>query len=235
MIPIIVALQLYGASLPITLTPSDSCGVESARSFASKTQLPRGVLDAFGAPIADNGQPFQVGDVRANPPLPIYRFVSAEQRGCTISVVCQYGGRGSGTTAALLVGESLRWRLLGNLIYHDRSKSDVPAAPDDRPDAGYYALGITSALGTIEAYKEICSVPNTYQIPEVATARARADVLFAAAGYPARNIPIDIERSKELGVAQHRDNPSLLPCWAFLNQVRALQQWLSVTKDYGSP
>lgn len=229
MLLIFAGLQLSAALLTPSIVPSPVCVTATNLSFYSKAELSSGALEAFAAPIADIGQPFQSGDIVTDPQLPIYRFVSAEQRGCTISIVYQYGGQGSGTTAVSLIGEGSRWRLIDNLVYHDQAKSNLPTATDDPYDVEYYALGITGALGTIEAYREMCAVPDSYQMPEVATAQVRAKTLYAAAHYAPSNVMVNIENSKRQALAEHHDHPDLIPCWAFHNQVKVLHEWSSVT------
>ncbi len=104
------------------IAPATNCVVRKVAQFDRRADLPGGVISAFGAPMAEKGQPFQSGDVvnKSSPPLAIYRFVNAEQRGCELTITYEHGGRGYGVNHARLVYDNSGWRLASRLTYDER-------------------------------------------------------------------------------------------------------------------
>lgn len=96
------------------------CAISRVVRFEAESDLPAGVLPAFGAPMAEKGSPFQSADTVSTPPLPIYRFVHAEQRNCQLLVTYEHGGRGSGVDQALLITDGSQWRRISRLTFHMR-------------------------------------------------------------------------------------------------------------------
>jgi hypothetical protein len=67
-------LALIQLSAPVVAAPV-GCNAVGDAHFEREADLPLGVISALGAPMAAEGQAFQVTDFISNPGLPIYRFV----------------------------------------------------------------------------------------------------------------------------------------------------------------
>jgi hypothetical protein len=83
------------------------------RDFARKAELPAGARAAL-FPMAERGGRFAVTDVIGPDErnLPSTRFISARQRGCTLSVRYEYGGIAHGFATALLEQRGRAWVLV---------------------------------------------------------------------------------------------------------------------------
>jgi hypothetical protein len=81
-----------------------TCKNGASIAFERKADLPRPVLDIVEKlrPMADADEPFQASDVLSDPPLPFYRFTSATQSGCDLTINYESGGRAHATGIILL-------------------------------------------------------------------------------------------------------------------------------------
>ncbi|WP_018267778.1 hypothetical protein [Methylosinus sp. LW4] len=57
-------------------------------------------------------------DIASVPPLPLYRFLRAEQHGCSLLISYESGGRASGRDVAKLIFDGASWRLTNEMTYH---------------------------------------------------------------------------------------------------------------------
>jgi hypothetical protein len=101
------ALALSGALTLASRSFADdpTCNGSVTVVFKRKTDLPPPVLALIAKvePMADVGEPFEKTDaVGSNPPLPFQRFISAEQRGCDLTINYERGGRAYGRDVILL-------------------------------------------------------------------------------------------------------------------------------------
>lgn len=78
----LVLMQLAASDL----SQPTHCTIAKVARFEREADLPNDAMVAFGAPMAEKGQPFQSTDVITTPQLPIYRFIHAEQQGCELIV-----------------------------------------------------------------------------------------------------------------------------------------------------
>lgn len=92
------------------LVVSKRCDSRIAVQIVRKADLPVRVRVLMPAPMAEQGRPYQVGDVLSRPPLPFYRFVTAEQRGCKLSVTYEHGGRGYGRITVRFEHSKAGWQ-----------------------------------------------------------------------------------------------------------------------------
>jgi hypothetical protein len=107
--------------LALTLLTSASAGVaerpecasQGRLDFARKADLPSGVLEAFGMPMAERGAPFQSTDLLGpGPALPGTRFVAARQENCRLALRFEQGGIAHTWQTANLERHGDRWVLL---------------------------------------------------------------------------------------------------------------------------
>ena len=102
-----VALALSGALTLASRSFADdpACDGSVAVVFKRKADLPQPVLALIAkvGSMADVSEPFEKTDaVVNNPPLPFQRFISAEQRGCDLTINYERGGRAYGRDVILL-------------------------------------------------------------------------------------------------------------------------------------
>jgi hypothetical protein len=107
-----VAIALAaGAAPPAAPAPRDgACLLHGTRSFARKSDLPRGALAALGFPMAERGAPFQVSDaIGPGPRLPFARFVAARLSACSLTIRYEHGGIAHTFETALLARRGDNW------------------------------------------------------------------------------------------------------------------------------
>lgn len=74
------------------ISANDCSKDHKAVDYTRKADLPPGVVDALGFPMAEAGEPFQATDVIRTPHLPFERFVSARRTGCALWLLYERGG-----------------------------------------------------------------------------------------------------------------------------------------------
>ena len=100
-----VVLALSGALTSRSFADDPTCDGSVTVVFKRKADLPQPVLALIAkvGSMADVGEPFEKTDaVASNPPLPFQRFISAEQRGCDLTINYERGGRAYGRDVILL-------------------------------------------------------------------------------------------------------------------------------------
>jgi hypothetical protein len=100
------ALALAGSLALASGAAADdpACNDSVTVVFKRKADLPQPVLTLIAKvePMADVGEPFEKTDVVSHPPLPVLRFISAQQRGCDLAINYERGGRGYSRDVLLL-------------------------------------------------------------------------------------------------------------------------------------
>ena len=108
---------LLAAALAPLPTPASAKGPQLCphlvRAYAHKADLPAGAR-ALLPPMAERGGRFNATDVVGPEErrLPVARFISARQAGCTLSVRYEYGGIAHGFATALLEQRGRTWALV---------------------------------------------------------------------------------------------------------------------------
>jgi len=103
---------------------SARCDVGAPIFIARKSELPVAVISALPHSMSDQGQPYQSDDIVADPPLPVYRFVTAIKQGCDLWVTYEHGGRGHISVIVEFVRGDTGWR---ETIPDDQLTNGVPS------------------------------------------------------------------------------------------------------------
>jgi len=88
----LILLAAMTASIRADAKPEAPCP-RFARFYPRLADLPAGAAAALGFPIAERGAPWNATDVvRPGPMLPFARFISAQGRGCLLTISYEHGG-----------------------------------------------------------------------------------------------------------------------------------------------